>query len=230
MLRKITRAEVIKMISTLDKRTESFTDEDYNYVMDMGYAELATIVQAFNNEEVVSMEPYYTNGEMKLTLDIEEDVSYIYETYLTIENQTDLTLHPHGIKKITDENAIYKDGRAVGRIHIDLNKLNLDKYGDTVSGTKADNAVIKYAFVPTHTTEDIYIDQPTYLAMRDAFGASLYNRLNDVERETQKRASLRRTAGAVLPVLPNDFRISADSNIADEGRVFIQSIFKGLGI
>ncbi len=226
MLRKITKNEIITMIKSLDKRTDKFSDDDYDYVMDMGYAELATVTQAFYNEEVVSMTTYYDTGESKVTLDVEEDVLYIYETYLTIENQTDILRFPHGIAKITDENAIYKDGRYVGRVHVDLDKVNTDRFGETLISGNADNAVIKYAFTPTSTSEDIFIDQGTYLAMRDAFGAALYNKLNDTEKESQKRASMHRTALAITPRYPNDFRITEDSNVASEGRVYIRSIFK----
>lgn len=225
MLRKVTKAEIVDIIASLDKRTDSFVDADYNYVMDMGYAELATVTQAFYNEEVVSMAPYYDAGESKITLDVQEDVLYVYETYLTIENQTNVFRFPHGIAKITDENAIYKDGRAVGRIHVDLDKVNIDRFGESVSNNRADNAVIKYAYTPTSTSEDIYIDQGTLLALRDAFGAALFNKLNDVEKESQKRASLNRTAAAITPRYPNDFSIAPDSDVATEGRVYIRSIF-----
>ncbi len=230
MLRKITRSEIITLIKNFDKRTETFTDEDYNYVMDMGYAELATIVHAFTNEEVVSLKPFYEAGENKFTIDVEEDVAYVYDLYLTIENLTNLDLYKHGIKKLTDENIVYKDSRMVGRVHVDLTNMDKETYPEIVEGTPANNLVIKYAYTPTSTTEDIYIDQPTYLAMRDAFGAALYNRLNDVERESQKRASLQRTGLAIVPQLPNDFRIIGDSDIADEGLIVARSVFKGFGV
>jgi hypothetical protein len=219
MLRPFTRAEVIKMISTLDVRTKEFTDEDYNYVMNMGYAELATVTHAFYNEEVVALKDYYENDESKITLDITEDVAFIYDLYVTIEGQEDIELFKHGIRKIRDENIVYKDSRAIGRVHIDLAN-HKEPY-------PLDNAVIKYAFTPRDTTEVIYIDQPTMLAMRDAFGCALYNRLNDVERESQKRASLQRTALAIVPTYPNDFRVPDDSDVAHEGRISVASIFKG---
>ena len=227
MLRQITRAEVIKLITTLDKRTESFDDDDFNYVMDMGYAELGTVAHPFENEEVVPMSTYYDAGELKLTLDIEDDVAYVYDLYLTVEGLTDVTTYTNGIMKLRDENYIWKDSRQIGRVHVDLNNVNYDR---NVGPVKIDNCIIKYAYTPTHTTENIYIDQPTYLAMRDAFGCALYNRLNDVERESQKRASLARTAAAILPSYPNDYRIPEDSNVVPEGRVYIRSVFKEFGV
>jgi hypothetical protein len=221
MLKPFTRAEILKMIGTLDVRTKTFKDEDFDYVMDMGYAELATITYAFYDEEVVNLKEYYELQETKITLDITEDVSFIYDTYVTIENQN-INDYLHGIRKIRDENIIYKDSRAVGRIHIDLDNHKEPQL--------LENAVIKYAYTPTHTTETVYLDQPTMLALRDAFGCALFNRLNEVERESQKRASLQRTAMAIIPRYPNDFRIDQDNDIPDEGRVMIAKVFKGLYI
>ena len=222
MLRQITRAEVVKMISTLENtRTAKFTEDDYNYVIDMGYAELATVNHVFYNEEVVSMDEYYASGELKISLEVEDDVAFVYDLYLTREDKSS-DIFSHGIEKVRNTNAIYKDNRQTGMFHIDLSK---------VKDGKVDNAIIKYAFTPEATTEIIYIDQQTYLAMRDAFGCALYNRLNDVEREAQKRASLQRTAKAILPTYPNDYIIPEEgTDSMDEGRVSVRAMFSGLGV
>ena len=227
MLRKITKPEIIKMISSLDTRTNKFTEEEFDYIIDMGYAELVSVNSVFNNEEIVSMAEYYEAGELKISLDIEEDVSYIYDMYLTKEGLEDTRIYPHGIHKIRNENAIYKDANSVGRIHIDLDQVPVD---DGLSQRLVSNAVVLYAYTPSHTSEDVYIDQPTYLSMRDAFGCALYNKLNDTERETQKRASLQRTATLIPNKYPADFRIDRNSDVLDEGRVYIQSVFKGLSV
>jgi len=227
MLKKVTRAEVLKMIQTLDKRTESLTDDDFNYIIDMGYAELNTIAHPFENEEVVPLKPYYDNGELKFTVDVVEDVSYVYDLYLTIEGHQDIHQYKHGVQKLRNENVVYKDGRRVGRVHVDLTNLKTLAEADN---KPADNLVIKYSYTPTHTTEDIYVDQPTLLAMRDAFGCALYNRLNDTDRESQKRAALGRTASAIVPRYPNDFRVPMDEPIAEEGRSYVRSMFNGLKV
>ena len=130
------------------------------------------------------------------TVDIDDDVVFIYDLYLTIENR-DFSLFEHGIKKIVNVNSVYKDNREVGRVHVDLSKV--DSHESAI-----DNLVIKYFFTPTSTTEDIYMDQPTFLALKNALSTSLYDYMNDVERSMQKLAATKRTGLAAIPNDPED--------------------------
>jgi len=217
MLRKITRPEIEQLIKSLDTRAKTFSEEDFNFVIDMGYAELGTFNHLFYNEEVIDLRPQYEAGELRFSLDIEEDVSFIYDLYLSKNDPEFDTLD--GQDKERSKKAIYKDSRYPGRVHVNLNEAD-DTY---------EVAVLKYSFTPQSTTEEIYIDQPTYLAMRDAFGCALYNKLNDVERESQKRASLARTANSVIPKYPEDYIIPKDNDKSESrGRVYRRAMFSGL--
>lgn len=184
---------LISAVKGLDTRAQKLSDEKIATVIDDGYTELCTIIQAFSNEEIVNLDPFYETEETLITLDVEEDVSDIYDLYLTVENQ-DKDLYDYGIKKIRDDKIIYKDNRYNGRVHIDLDTLT-----ETVN-----SAVIKYYYVPVNTTSNVYMDAQTWLALKSAIGVALYDTLHDVERNGQKRAEMTRRARAVMPSLPED--------------------------
>ena len=180
-------------VIALDIRAQKLSESQINLIIDDGYTELCSVVQAFSNEEVVNLQTFYDSGEEKVTLDIEEDVNEIYDLYLAVEGQ-DKSSYDYGIKKIRDHRVIYKDNRYNGRVHIDFSLLT----------TKVDNAVMKYYYTPTSSTETVYMDAQTWLALKSALGVALYDTLHDVERNGQKRAETVRRARAILPELPED--------------------------
>ena len=184
---------VLEALKNLDVRTKTLSSDKLNAIIDDAYTELCTIIQAFSNEEVVRLQTYYDLNERKVMLDIEEDVSEIYDLYLTVENQ-DKYEFDYGVKKIRDRRAIYRDNRYGGRVHIDFDVLT-----QTV-----DNAVLKYYYVPTHTNNIVYMDAQTWLALKSAMGVALYSTLHDVERNGQKRAEMTRRARSILPSMPED--------------------------
>ncbi len=177
----------------LDIRAKKLTTAELNTVIDDAYTELCTIVQAFSNEEVVPLQSFYDTAEEKVMLDVEEDVSEIYDLYTTVEGQ-DKYDYDYGIKKIRDKQIIYKDNRYNGRVHIEFD----------LAKEAMDNAVIKYYYIPTHTTNIVYMDAQTWLAFKSALGVALYDTLHDVERNGQKRAEMTRRAKAILPSIPED--------------------------
>jgi len=122
MKNRYTPEDIIDAVKSLDTRAARLESDQITNVINDGYAELCTIIQAFSNEEVVDLQPFYDTGEQQVTLDIEEDVSEIYDLYLTIENKSK-TSFDHGIRKIRDENIIYKDNRYNGRVHLDFDLL-----------------------------------------------------------------------------------------------------------
>ena len=194
---------VIDAVKNLDVRTQKLSLSILNTIIDDGYAELCTVVQAFSDEEIIDLVPFYEAGEQQITLDIEEDVSEIYDLYLTREGR-DKDIYEYGIEKIRDSLRIYKDNRYNGRIHIDF---------DTET-QPVDHAIIKYYYVPTHTTDTVYMDAQTWLAFKSALGVALYDTLHDVERNGQKRSEMKRRALAIIPSLPED------ANDPSNGHVF----------
>ena len=195
--------KVLEAVKSLDTRAAKLPDDKLNNIIDDGYTELCAVIQAFSNEDVISLEPFYTAGETKITLDIEEDVTEIYDLYLTKEDE-DKNVYDYGIKKNRDHRVIYKDNRYNGRVHVDLDILT----------TLMDNIVIKYYYVPTHTSKIVYMDAQTWLAFKSALGVALYDHLHDVERNGQKRAETIRRARAIIPELPED------ANDPSYGRIF----------
>jgi hypothetical protein len=185
--------DIIDTVKSLDTRATRLEPEQITNIINDGYTELCTIVQAFSNEEVVDLHPFYDNDERQVTLDIEEDVSEIYDLYLTIENQDKFSFD-QGIKKIRDQKVIYRDNRYNGRVHLDFDLLK----------ERADNAVLKYYYVPRSDTIQVYMDAQTWLAFKSALGVALYDTLHDVERNGQKRAEMLRRARAILPSMPED--------------------------
>ena len=126
----------------------------------------------------------------------------IYDLYLTIED-LDKNTYDYGIRKIRDAKIIYRDNRYNGRVHIDFTTLT----------EIVNNAVIKYYYVPTNTSDTVYMDAQTWLAFKSALGVALYDTLHDVERNGQKRAEMARRAKAILPTMPEDATAPAYGHI-----------------
>jgi len=194
MKKAYTPKMIIDIIKLLDTRALKFSEDKLNTVIDDAYAELCTIIQAFSDEEVVDLTPFYTEGEELVTLDINEDVVDIYDLYVTFEDK-DKEVYKHGIEKIRDDRVIYKDNRYNGRVHIDLEVRAVKQY---------DNAVLKYYYIPTHTTETVYMDAQTWIAFKSSLGVVVYAMLHDVTKSGQKRAEMTRRARAIVPDLPED--------------------------
>ena len=206
MKREYTKTDIVGVVKRKDKRTESFSPEQFNDVINFAYAELSTVAKLFSDEAVIPVKPYYDNNETLFTIDIEEDVVHIYDLYLTNEAQN-FDDFEHGIEKIREPNDIYRDNREVGRVHIDLSKAR-SKINTIV---QIENVVIKYFYTPHSSDDKVFMDQPTYLALSNALGTALYDYLNDTERSMQKLAATKRTGLAAIPNDPYDLLDKRDS-------------------
>ena len=182
-------------LKRLDVRAQKLTDDQLYTVIDDGYSEICTVGMFFSNEEIIDMVPLYESGENVFTIDIEEDVTGVYDKYLTKEGLS-YKDYDHGIRKIREVSAIYLDNRYNGKVHIDLTKINTDVI--------VDNAVIKYFYTPRSTTGSVFMDQQTRLATESAMGAALYDYLKDTENSSRKRAAMTRQANAIIPRHPED--------------------------
>jgi len=184
---KYTRAEIVSFIKDLDTRAQKLSDAKIDSVINRGYAELMTTSkQLFSNEEVVALDEYYAAGEKKVSLDINEDVTEIYDIYFTIEDEDNSICQEvvQGIGIYRNNNAIYRDNRYVGRFHFDLSEVN----------EVFDNVISKYYYTPKATDADVFMSTQVYLAFQDAIWAALNYFLKDVDGESQKRASMARTS------------------------------------
>jgi len=187
-----TRESITAFVKSLDTRAREFDDAKIDDVINRGYAELTTVSKKlFSNEEIVSLDEYYEVSEEKFTLDIEEDVTEVYDIYTTMEDEnSDRAICQEiiqGIGIYRNENVSWRDTKYVGRCHANLGDRSVDS-------VKFDNIVLKYYYTPRSTTETVYMDSQIYMAFQDAMWAALNYFMKDVESEAQKRASMTRTS------------------------------------
>ncbi len=184
-----TRETIIAFVKSLDVRAREYDEGKIDDVINRGYAELNTVSKRlFSNEEVLSLDEYYEVSEEKFTLDIEEDVTEVYDVYVTLENENDdRTMCQEivqGVGIYRNKDLAYRDNRYVGRCHVDLD----------ASDEVFDSVVMKYYYTPRATTETVYMDSQVYMAFQDAMWAALNYFMKDIESESQKRASMARTS------------------------------------
>jgi hypothetical protein len=212
MKREYSKDYFITKLKTLDTRIAKLPNEQIDYIIDDGFAEICTVGMFFNNEEVISMKPYYDAGETKIELQVVEDVTSMYDYYLTVENQ-DSSIYRHGIKRLqesnysaldnSDTNSMYTDSRYQGKVHIDLSEVPNNEI--------VDNAVLKYFYTPNSESTSYYMDQQTRLATESAMATAAYSYLHDVEKASQKRAAMTRQALAIIPINPLDLHTKRTS-------------------
>jgi len=81
-----TREAIVEFIRNLDTRARDFNDARIDDVINRGYAELMTVTnRIFSNEDVVELAPYYETNELKVSLDVEDDATEVYDVYVTEE-------------------------------------------------------------------------------------------------------------------------------------------------
>jgi len=203
MKREYTRAQIINTVKSLDKRVLNFTEDQFNTVIDNGYAELvAECDSAFSNEEIVSMADYYDASnpdsanaisEMSATFDVVEDVYDVYDLYLTIEGQPK-DIYQGGVREFRDDKVVYRDNRYTGRVHVQL---------DASAYTFA-NCVIKYYYLPAATDDSLFLDSITMSALRSAFNVALNKYLHDEKRAALYLDDLSRLAAKIPSTEPED--------------------------
>ncbi len=203
MKNKYTQADMIARFKMLDVRAKKLTDDQIMVLMDRAYGNLSAMFgYAFSDEEVVNMDQYYANGELKLSLDVEEDVIDIYDLYLTEENQS---AYLHGIKETRDENQVYRDNRYSGRLHIDLtHSVTIPSSGIDDGEGRYDNCVVKYFYTPVTTVDDIYMDSITYTALEQAWQVVLSDYVKDEKGKAEALTDMMRL-GSKITMPPEDF-------------------------
>ncbi len=211
---KYTKDEIVAFIRDLDVRAKTLSDTKIDNIIDRGYAELTTVSKRlFSNEDVIPLDEYYDNGELKVALDIEDDVTEIYDIYVTEETDTKTfsqeTIQGVGIYRNND--VAFRDNRYLGRFHLDL---TVEYVADVIF----DNCVVKYYYTPKATNDDVFMDSQVYLAFQDAMWAALNYFMKDIEGESQKRASMTRTSQSTTQE-PED--------IPTEGRAMFGGFYYG---
>ena len=191
MKRKISKDQLVNYIKQLDKRADKMSAEAIDEVILQGFTELSTVVYPFTEEQIIDITPFIEAGEDKITVDIDLDVVEIYDLYIVTETETDGTVKEQGTYVARDDTEnpkfLYEDNRYTGRYHIIVEELP----------ASAINAVAKFFYIPGPDFVDAYVDGQTELALKNACASSLYDVLHDVERSSQKRAAMIRTASLI---------------------------------
>ena len=187
---KYTKDEIVAFIRDLDVRAKTLSDAKIDNIINRGYAELTTVSKRlFSNEEIVPLDEYYDVGEERLTLDIEDDVTEIYDIYVTKEGDNKWICQEEiqGVGMYRNSDVAFRDNRYLGRFHIDFTP-------DYLRNVVFDNCVVKYYYTPKAIDDEVFMDSQIYLAFQDAMWAALNYFMKDIEGESQKRASMTRTS------------------------------------
>ena len=189
-----TRDTISAFIKGLDTRARTLEEPKINEIINRGYAELSTVSKRlFSNEEVIDMQQFYDSGEVNISIDLEEDVTEVYDLYTTIEGEdVDTSVCQEVIQGIgiyRDSDFSFRDNRYIGRVHLDLDGLS-----GMATDVVFDNLIVKYYYTPKATTESVFMDSQVYLTFQDAMWAALNYFMKDIEGEAQKRSSMQRTS------------------------------------
>ena len=197
MKREILKTELIDYIKSLDTRAESFTNKEIDDILINSFGEFSTVSKSITNRFIVNLDPYYESGEIKFTIQLKEDVIYIYDLYLVKETD-DLLLSKNGEYQYRDDNMIWRDPQKRDTFHVNLI--------DQKFGLRYDLAYCEYVYIPTNTDFDsIYMHNDAFIAFRDALAATVYDYLRDDEFASKKRSEMVRKASSIADIYPEDY-------------------------
>jgi hypothetical protein len=208
MKRRITKVDLISYIKLIDTRCKKWTDEEFDRVINDGFAELCTVINPFVADVTEDLAPYYEIGELNFTINIPSDVNDIYDLYLVHENRDEF-FFLHGEEKDRDKNRIWRDSKDLDIVHVDLHY--------PADGAPYDLAVIKYSYIPTSEFDELFLSNDVYIALQSAISSASYNVLKDVESSGQMRSQYKRQASAVLNPYPDDYNDNAKPSMFPEG-------------
>lgn len=171
MRRLVTKNDLKTFIKRLDTKCLKFTDDKFNDIIDKAFAEMQYV---FSDEDALEVSQYIEDGVEKMSYDIDRDVTYIYDAFLssdaigTIQN-TDLMVEI--------------DPRIIGRINIDFGS-QADRYGrysvhPPVTGGEPTVLIVRYYYVPTSSFDEIYMDREAQKLLLDALKYVVYADLHD---------------------------------------------------
>jgi uncharacterized protein YkvS len=209
MKREITKQNLIDFMDTLDTRFSKLEDNKVDLIIVDAFAEFSTVSKTISNRYIVDLNYYYENGEVKISLQIPEDVIYIYDLYLSKETE-DLVLSEHGEYNFRDNSLIWRDPQKRDMFHINL--------VDQKFGQRYNLAYAEYVYIPTSANfENIYMHNDAYIAFKDALATTLYEYLHDDEKAALKRASMTQKAASIDNIYPEDYETPGKASIFPYG-------------
>jgi len=203
MRRKITKEDLIKYITRLDTRCKKFDDDKFDEIIDDSFSELNTFAGFFFDEDALEITQYLEDGVKKLSYDIERDVTYIYDAFLSIDSKT-----PH----LESDKHVEVDPRILGRINIDFTSKE-DMYNNYTYHEQIDETevgvpkvlIVRYYYVPTSDFETIYMNRDVYKALRQALSSSTYLDIHDEKKSQMNYSRMEKYASAIILDRPHDF-------------------------
>lgn len=182
MKRKVTKATLISYIKRLDTRCRKFEDDKFDDIIDDAFSEINTFQNFFYDEDALQITPYIDDGVKKLSYDVERDVTFVYDSFLSYDSKT-----PHPESDLHVE----VDPRVLGRINIDFTStVDMYKeytYHEQSMGTNPSEPttlITRYYYIPTSNFDEIYMNRDVYKAFRQAISSSAYLDLHDDEKST----------------------------------------------
>jgi hypothetical protein len=203
MKRKITKQQLIEYIKRLDTRCKKYDDEKFDEIIDDSFSELNIFGGFFFDEDTLEIEQYMNDGVKKLSYDVERDVTYVYDAFLSVDSKT-----PYS----ESDKHVEVDPRVLGRINIDFTSTK-DMY-NAYTYHEQDNAatppnpnvlIVKYYYIPTSEFTEIYMNRDVYKALRQAIAASTYLDLHDDKRNEIHYKKMELFAKSIVFETPNDF-------------------------
>ncbi len=171
MRRKVLKTDLVTFIKRLDTRCKKYEDEKFDEIIDKAFAQME---YAFTDEDSLQVTEYVADGVTKMSYDIERDVSYIYDAFLSEDSRNAIS---------NTDLMVEVDPRIQGRVNIDFSS-QVDMYGrysnhPGYNGTTPEFLVTKYYYVPTSEFTEIYMDRDVQVVLNDALRYATYLDLHD---------------------------------------------------
>lgn len=202
MKKIITKQFLIDYIKSLDVRCKKFDDTKFDDIIDDGFNNVNADRVLFFDEEAVGVGDYIADGTEKFTHDVERDVTYIYDAFLSEDS----------INPIYDsDNMVEIDPRVVGRINIDFNST-VDKYKkytyhdkNSSVGTVPSVLIIRYAYIPMSDFDSLFVARDLYKAIKEGIAVATYEILHEEVKSSGHRSSMKRAIAGVIAAEPLDY-------------------------
>ena len=203
MRRKVTKDSLIEYIKRLDVRCKKFDVQKFDSIIDDSFSELNALGNYFFDEDTIDVTGYLSDGVSKLSYDIEKDVVYIYDAFVSLD---DATAH------LQSDWMVQVDPRVIGRVNIDF-LSQVDTYKNYTYHVQSfaeialppTSLIVKYYYVPTSEFEEVYMNRDVQKALRQAIYASAYLDLHEEKKHFLHSKKMEQYAKGIITQRPFDF-------------------------
>ena len=203
MKREVTKTQLIAFIKRLDTRCKKYDDDKFDEIIDDAFSELNTIANLFTDEDALDVTGYLEDGVKKLSYDVEKDVIFIYDAFLSTDSKTPF---------LQSDKMVEVDPRVISRVNIDFtstddmyNSYSYHDQEDYDDGTVPETLIVRYYYIPTSEFDSMYMNRDIYKAFRQSLSASVYLDLHDEKKYAMHQATMKRNAKGIVVARPHDF-------------------------